>query len=504
VTRRIKPLTIDRALLDGRLLGAGLGDPASWRVWLTILRAAFGLPLDDDEHEVFRRVAGGRSVPSKRVSELWCLAGRRSGKSRMAAALGVYFAAFVQHKLAAGEVGMVLILAGTVDQAKVVFHYVRGFIAASPLLRGEVAVERASELILKNGISIGVHSNSFRSIRGRTLCAAIFDEVAFWRDAESVSPDIEVYTAIKPALMTLKGPLIGISSPYRKHGLMHGKHRDHFGVDGDVLVVQAASTVLNPSLDDEDIAAQRAIDPAAARSEWDAEFRQDISAYLDEEVLEQAVDHGRPLELPPRAGVFYVAHVDAAGGVGADSYTVAISHREDETLVVDVVRGTAGKFDPAAVTRQYAALLREYGISRVKGDAYAAEWVAGSWRECGTYYERSELPKSGIYLECIPLFARGLVRLPDHPRLVHELRLLERHTHRSGRDVVDHGKGAHDDHANAACGSLIGLLRPQGVQITSEFLQRMMTMPPSRSPELRRRLPAISPSPPRLVIGGRG
>jgi hypothetical protein len=69
-------------------------------------------------------------------------------------------------------------------------------------------------------------------------------------------------------------------------------------------------------------------------------------------------------------------------------------------------------------------------------------------------YVKSESPKSAIYLECVPLFTRGLVRLPDHSRLVRELRLLERHTHRSGRDTIDHPKGGHDDHANAPCGVL--------------------------------------------------
>jgi hypothetical protein len=31
---------------------------------------------------------------------------------------------------------------------------------------------------------------------------------------------------------------------------------------------------------------------------------------------------------------------------------------------------------------------------------------------------------------------------------------LERHTHRSGKDTVDHGRGGHDDHANVVCGVL--------------------------------------------------
>ena len=77
-----------------------------------------------------------------------------------------------------------------------------------------------------------------------------------------------------------------------------------------------------------------------------------------------------------------------------------------------------------------------------------------AWSRCGVRYVRSELPKSQIYLECLPLFARGLVALPDHKRLLRELRLLERHTHRSGRDTVDHGKNGSDDYSNAVCGVL--------------------------------------------------
>ena len=54
----------------------------------------------------------------------------------------------------------------------------------------------------------------------------------------------------------------------------------------------------------------------------------------------------------------------------------------------------------------------------------------------------------------LPLFTRGLARLPNHPKLLRELRLLERHTHRSGRDSVDHPRNGHDDHANSVAGVL--------------------------------------------------
>ena len=90
---------------------------------------------------------------------------------------------------------------------------------------------------------------------------------------------------------------------------------------------------------------------------------------------------------------------------------------EAERYVIDVVRGTPGKFDPQEVTREYAALCREYGISSVTGDAYAAQWVAAAWQEQNITYQKSDLPKSAIYLEVVPLFTRGLVRLPDHARI---------------------------------------------------------------------------------------
>jgi hypothetical protein len=115
----------------------------------------------------------------------------------------------------------------------------------------------------------------------------------------------------------------------------------------------------------------RASDPEAARAEWDAEFRSDIAALLDDQTMEAAIDHGRPLELPPLDGyTFYRAFCDASGGVGADSYTLAVGHKEGAHFVIDLVRGTGGKFDPDIVTQEYAALLREYRAFQVTGDSY--------------------------------------------------------------------------------------------------------------------------------------
>jgi hypothetical protein len=451
------PITIDRALMDRRLLGAGLGDdPSSWSMWMSVFKSAFGLGLTDEQRALFASVAGQRKPPTQRVRELWCLVGRRGGKSRIAGLLAVYFACFVKHKLAPGETGVVLVLAATTEQAGVVFDYAKAALAESPALRHEIASVTRTEIRLKNGIVIGVHPNSFRTSRGRTLCAAIFDEIAFWRDETTATPDHEVYSAILPSLATTGGMLIGISSPYRKLGLLHTKHRDHFGQDSErILVVQGPTSTFNPSLSAAEIASQREADPGAARSEWDAEFRDDLQSYLPDEVIDRAIDHSRPLELPPVSGVFYRAFVDASGGTGRDAYTIAIAHVEADHYVIDLVRGTTGAFDPQAVTEDYAKLCKDYKIGSVVGDRYAAAWTSGAWERTAVHYVTSDIPKSQIYLEAIPTFTRGQASLPNHPKLIRELRLLERQTHRGGRESVDHPKnGGHDDFANVTAGVL--------------------------------------------------
>jgi hypothetical protein len=369
-------------------------------------------------------------------------------------------------------------------------------------LRQEIADVTRSEIRLRNGVTIAIHSNSFRTVRGRTLCACIFDEVAMWRDEQSAMPDIETYRSVLPALLTTKGMLIGISTGYRRVGLLYQKHRDCFGQDDpDTLVVQGSTQQFNGTIDAADLTAQIAADPVAAVSEWQGGFRDDLSTFLADNLIDAAIDAGRPLELLPHS-FSYVAFVDAASGASdrADAYTVAIGHRADGKFIVDVVRGVTGTYDPYAVTRQFAELLREYGIRSVTGDNYGAKWVSQYWREAGFAYEKSPWTRSEIYLEVMALFARRVVRLPDHPRMLRELRLLERSTNSGGRETVDHGRNGHDDFSNVACGVLrlldarqaadseVPIVAPFAYSKTSGVISEGSVYHPTNAPE-----PAAAP-----------
>jgi hypothetical protein len=448
--------TIDRCLRNKRLLGAALGDAGSWSTWLAVLRAAFGLPLDADQQQLFASVAGGRAPPTKRVRELWALIGRKGGKSRMAAAIAVYCACFIKYRLARGERGMVLVLAMSMDQARVVFDYCIGFLSTSDVLRREIVSTTAHEIRLRNGITIATHANSFRSVRGRTLCAAIFDEACFWRDDTTAIPDSATYTAVLPSLLTTNGMLIGISSAYRRAGLLFSKHQSYFGVDdADTLVVKGGTQQFNGTVDDARLAAMRAADLTAAASEWDSEFRDDLTGLFDDAVIDRAVNWERPLELPPQPGVAYEGFIDPSGGAtSGDAYSFCVSHKDGERFVVDVVRGRQGPFDPYVVTREYAALCKQYRITSVTGDRYGKVWVQQAWRDLLGAYVEADMYAWELYLEALAPFNRGLVELPPQPPLLREFKSLQRVAGRSGKESVEHPRGSHDDLSNAVVGCL--------------------------------------------------
>ena len=194
-------------------------------------------------------------------------------------------------------------------------------------------------------------------------------------------------------------------------------------------------------------------DPSSASAEWLAEFRNDVEAWISREAIEVAIQPGR-FELPPASGAHYVGFVDPSGG-SADSFTLAIGHRDKERGVLDVVRERRPPFSPDDCVQEFAGMLKSYGLHRVTGDRYAGEWPRERFLAHGIKYEPSERTKSQIYQEALPLLNSGRVELLDHPRLTAQLCGLERRVARGGKDSIDHAPGGHDDVANAACGALV-------------------------------------------------
>ncbi|WP_178100995.1 hypothetical protein [Pseudomonas sp. OIL-1] len=453
-------MNILEALQTPELFGdAFAGD--SWEAWRAVLSGAFALPMEQDRLALFKQLAGDREPPTRRVSQLWVVAGRRSAKTHTAAAVCVYLATVgaalegLTAKLSAGETGVIALLATDRNQAKVALQYIHGLFDQSPVLRGMIHKRNAESLELSSRVTIEVSTSNYRAIRGRTLLACILDEVAFFRDQSADANDVEIYRAALPGLATTGGLMIGISSPWAKRGLLYDKYRKHYGQPGDILVVKGPTTLFNPTIDPQVIADALADDPESAKTEWLGAFREGISSYIDRAVVESCV-RTRPLILPPRSGVRYVGFVDPAGGSSsptADQFTMAIGYRDGDTAVICGVWGRRGS--PADITADYAEILRAYGVRQVYSDRYAGQFPAIEFQRHGIRLIYTEHNRSQLYTEALPMLNTGRIELPNDPTLIGQICTLER---RPGRlaDIIDHAPGgAHDDLANSALGCCV-------------------------------------------------
>ena len=453
----MKPtVSIRSALTDPKLLGNVLaGD--SWRVWRVLLIAAMGEALEDAERETFKKLTGRQHEPGQRVEELCAIAGRRGGKSRAMATFAAYLGGLCKHPLVRGERGVLLCIAPDQRQAAIVLDYTTAAFEQSPILKQLIANRTADTLELSNGISIEVRASSFRRLRGPTFVAVICDEAAFWfSDELAANTDTEIVNAVRPGLATTGGPLVIASSPYAKAGLVWELHRQHYGPTGDplVLIAQAASRDLNPTLSEAVIARALARDEPAARAEYLGQFRDDIAAFIDRERVLACVEPG-VFERAPVKGVRYISFTDPSGG-SSDSMVCAVGHLDDDMLVVDCVREIKAPFDPESATEEISQLLALYKIDETTGDRYSGQWCAQAFEKRGVRYEHAEQSRSQLYLEMLPRVNAKTIRLLDHPRAINQICLLERRTTRGRGDMIDHPSGAHDDIANAIAG-LCGL-----------------------------------------------
>ena len=451
-------ITIREAMTDPNLFGKQFGG-SSWHYWRSLFAGFDGLELNKDEAKAFKLLTGRTRAPKGAANELYLAVGRRGGKTNTAAAVAVYQAAFndFSDRLAPGEVATVMLLAADRKQARSCFRYISGLIHGNPMLERMIIREDKESIELSNRTAIEVHTASFRSVRGYSIACAICDEVAFWRSEDSANPDHEIINALRPAMATLDGRLVVLSSPHSKRGVLWEAYKNHYGKNDDSIVVaKAPSLLMNPSLPKKLIDDAYKRDQVAAASEYGAEFRSDLESYISSEVIDDVTFRKR-YELAPVAGVRYTAFTDPAGGSGKDSITLAISHKDGETSVLDLVRSVKPPFSPEQVISEFSDLCKRYRCSQVIGDRYAGEYPRELFRKNGIHYKVSDRVRSEIYRDLLPLINSGKVELLDNKKLHQELCNLERRTTRSGRETIDHPNhgNAHDDLANAVAGSLV-------------------------------------------------
>ena len=436
----------------------------TWSFWRMVLAVLFDLPLTTDQRDLALKHTGRTTLFSQPIRQLWLCCGRRAGKSRILALIAVFLACFCDYSdvLAPGEVGVVLLVAPSQRQARVLLNYILGFMRSVPMLARLIVSDTEFSVTLTNGIVIEVGSNDWRRVRGSTVVAAEVDECAFLPQADSAIPDTELLNAIRPAMGTVRNSLLICSStPHAPSGELHKASRTHFGNDDSaVMFVNADTLTANPTMDEAIIAQAFEEDAQVAGSEYGSggfvQFRSDVQRLCTAEALDLCTDWDRPLVLPPcfEGPRLYHGFVDPSGG-SSDSMTMAVAHRDPSgRFILDGYRERKPPFSPDDVVREFAEILNAYRVAKVAGDRYSGEWVRESFRSHGIAYQHSELTRSEIYIAFVALLNSARVKLPGDKRVRAQFESLERRASRSGKETVDHLPGSHDDVANSCAGAL--------------------------------------------------
>jgi hypothetical protein len=463
----MKPrVTILDAMGDPHLFAKFFRDADTWAAWRTFLCVLFGLPLDEAQLQLYRQCTGRETPPIGSFLEAWLVCGRRAGKSFILALIAVFLACFKEWRpfLGPGERATIAIIAADRRQARVIMRYIRALLAETPMLAQLVESESQESLDLSNKITIEVHTASFRTTRGYTIVAALLDELAFWpTDENSAEPDVEVINAIKPGMATIPGAmLLCASSPYARRGSLWTAHQKHYGKDNDpILVWQAATRTMNPTVPRSVIDEALADDPASAGAEYGGIFRTDRERLVMREIIETCTSIG-VYERAPVRSIFYSAFVDPSAG-SSDSFALCVGHKDysKQTVVIDALREAKPPFSPDQVVSEFSALLKNYKISAISGDHFAGVWPVELFSKHNIRYEQNAAPKSDLYRDALPLLNSARYELLDHPKCNGQWLGLERRTARGGRDSIDHAPGGHDDLCNV-CAGLASIVNAHG------------------------------------------
>ena len=162
-----KQFSIIEAIQHKSLFGgmSAFSDLATWIPWIVWLKALHALPMDDNELAIYQRCTGRKQPPRKPPSEVYCIVGRRGGKSFITSLAAVFAGAFSDPRpyLNAGERAIVLTLARDRDQTRIIFNYISGINHAVPAINAMVVTERSDEIELDNDTTFTVKTSDYRA-----------------------------------------------------------------------------------------------------------------------------------------------------------------------------------------------------------------------------------------------------------------------------------------------------------------------------------------------------
>jgi len=371
---------------------------------------------------------------SKRIVVRMC---RQAGKTTTIALRAIWFAVTHPKTLS-------LIVAPSLRQSMIMMDRVHGFLMSLPqeLRRSIVMKLQRTVVWFKNGSQIVALPCSVHLLRGYTAHQVLMDEVAFFRDDETV-----IYNVVYPMLSTTDGVLIMSSTPWGKDSVFYRACQDP-GYSKHVVTWRDVvnSGLIKPEFIEE---MRRILPSERFKREFEAEFVEEEDSYFKQDLIAKCIDpelEYYEFDSYP-SGEFYIG-VDF--GKYYDYSAIVVVERSGEVLkVVHCYRFPLGESYASVIGYVKTLCERWKDVQKV----YADQTGVGNY--IVEDMKNVSIPVDGItfttrlkeemlgYLK--NMMENGFLKIPYDPELISEINVEKFSLSKDGHVIFYHPEGSHDD-----------------------------------------------------------
>lgn len=388
--------------LDQKLVEAGFPALSEW--WLTAFKDFY--------------VSGKRQLVLR--------VGRRGGKSSSLCRVAVSEALWGDHKIPAGDIGVVAIVSVNKPQAAERIRTIEAILKAI-----KVPFKRTGDVIelQHKPVKFEVMAATTLAAVGFTSICVICDELAIWRDQDgSANPAERILGFLRPTLMTMPhGKMFLSSSPF---STLDSHHKAVVEGDNARQIVRCAPTwVANPTLTEEATHAEEPDQMEWLRQYAAVPMSAGSLAFFDPVAIERAIDSNLLLPLSPKPGDIVVAGGDF--GFRSDSSALAVAYKRGETYftaeLVELRPQPEEPLKPSVVVKTFADVLKRHGCAYLFADNHYRQSISEHLEEEDLHFAAAPEGAKGnqeVYVRFRRLLLDGQIKLPKHDRLIDQLKLV--------------------------------------------------------------------------------
>lgn len=370
--------------------------------------------------------------------------------------------------IARGEFAASAIIAKTMPLARQTLDFCKGYIDGSPVLSGcRIKDDRTDDikLLRPDGKRIRVQIIP-ASVRGagarsrRYVFVGLDEAEFFWTGTDYAVNDEDIFRAVRQRI--LPGAQVWVvSTPWLAHlGLLERLIDTQLGKHEMALCVANVGTrAMNPFWDPtgEIERDMRATDPDGARAEIDGiPLPGTAGAFFAADVLDACIDRGDKGETPRKPAPGDRVNGGADMGLLHDYAALCIVHHVGDAIVVadlQELRPTPeAPLKPSEVARAWADKMQAHGGLRyLVADQHYREAVREVFTKADLSIKDAPVNVSEAYIRARALMRERRVKIPDHPRLLTQLRAIQSRANVGGSITIikPRGLGGHCDLADA-------------------------------------------------------